>query len=180
MLYWPSNPPRIGSDIGYVHERNGRRWTWTGYAWNSNGDRLFQPHTSIVFRHSSISPTDNQEYYFGDITDQLPFTSISDAAKIICLFDGDIIGYSVLIYPGLTLGTSEPSNYSIYNETKDLTVFESNLSTNSIETFEFNLENPIPVSKGDRLYAKWNTPTWEINPTNLRSRIEIKIKLTNV
>jgi hypothetical protein len=80
----------------------------------------------------------------------------------------------------MVTGSSELSNYLLYNETKELNVFETNITTDTVEALSINLDTPVSISRGDKLYIKWTTPTWETNPTNLRSRIEIKIKLTNV
>lgn len=179
MSNWPANPPSLGSDIGYTYTDNGKTWIWNGYAWDSAGIVFIQPYASHIFSHASISPIDNQTYYFGDVPDQLPLTVLSDASKIICLFEGEIVSYSVLLYPGLEVGSGEISNYFLYNETKGEEIFNTNLSTNIVEVLKFDLATPVSVSKGDKLYIGWTTPTWVTNPTNLRSKVEIKIKLTN-
>ena len=180
MSNWPTNPPRMGLDIGYIYTDNGKTWIWNGYAWDSSSAIPVQPYSSIIFRHSSISPIDNQLYFFGDFNDQLPLTTLSDASKVLSLFDGEITGYSILLYPEMVTGSSELSNYLLYNETKGLNVFETNIPTDTVEALSINLDTPVSISRGDKLYIKWTTPTWSTNPTNLRSRIEIKIKLTNV
>ena len=48
MSNWPTNPPRMGLDIGYIYTDNGKTWIWNGYAWDSAGAIPVQPYSSII------------------------------------------------------------------------------------------------------------------------------------
>lgn len=171
----------IPTYVGEPYTFNNKTWIWNGYAWDFNGVVSIVPSIgfeSHIFSHGQIDPVDNTSYYFGDMPDHLPLTSIAEEGKIYCLYKGEVIDYSLMTHPGST-GTGELNSYYLVNETKGTEVLLSD-SVKYNETFNIvsEITPPFQVDQYDKLYIRWETPAWTSNPIQVKTRVEIKIRLT--
>jgi len=174
-INFPSTP-----FIGEPYTFGNKTWIWNGYAWDFNGVVSIVPsgYGSHVFSHGPIDPVDEELYIFGDIPDDYPITTDSPNGKIVCLHDGGIEQFSIMIHNG-TVGSTEESTFELINESAGDLVLFSDVFSHGEDTLKTFYVNPsTQVNKGDILYMKWSTPIWETNPTQVRTRVEIKIKLS--
>lgn len=171
-IIFPVQPQPTGTEYTF----DGKTWIWNGYAWDFIGASYPPAYSSMMFSHGPIDPVDNQTYIFGDITDDFPITSVENQGKVICLYDGFVDDCSVMIHPGST-GSSELSTFYLINETQSDSVFGTFELSHSDNTIELKDIDPIRVYAGDVFYFRWDTPIWTTNPLQVRTRIEVKIKL---
>ena len=164
--------------IGRQHSFGNKIYTWNGFAWDY---MVVSPqYITQVFSHGPINPTDETEYFFGAVPDDLPFTSYCAPASVVSLFTGNIESASITSHIGTFSDSSETSTFLLRNETTGEEIEISSTTTHNSETSSmFTFPNVLFVTAGDLLTAKWITPTWSTsNPLQVRNRIEIKIKLS--
>jgi hypothetical protein len=168
--------------IGEPYTFNNKTWIWNGYAWDFNGLVAIVPSIgfeSHIFSHGPIDPVDGDSYYFGDMPDHLPLANLAEEAKIICLYDGEVIDVTVLSHPGAT-GSNEQAAYYLVNETNATEVLIlNNIDLSDTFNVKVKIDPAFPVNEGDKIYIRWETPVWSTNPLQVKSRVELKIRLTS-
>lgn len=174
MIKWPRNPSN--GDI-YTNE-SGSSWKFNGKAWVSV--RNIQPSTiNYQFSHSSMDPVDNMSYFIGNIPDS-PAQSIKSipSKRIQSSVTGRVTQVSIMTQVIGEIGSDESQSFILRNHTKGTSVIITNsykhISHNQLDSFV--LEIPFDVSKNDELEIKWQTPTFEINPTIVRHSFNVNVE----
>jgi hypothetical protein len=131
----------------------------------------------MLFGHDSVSPLDSTTYYIGGQFNLAPTTSASDGRRLISPVTGYVTQVSISETVGGTLGSSEPSTFTIENVTQStsstITTTATYDSSSSLQNYI--LSSPLYVVNGDKLEIRWITPVWGPNPTTVRQQINVLI-----
>ena len=177
-IQFPTDPGVTG-----VYTYNNKTWVWNGLAWDFNGSvAIIQGVTasygSHIFSHGAIDPIEEVVYMFGDIPDDLPVTSLDAGAEVRCLYNGTVESYSITTHTGAT-GSSENSTILLYNHTLGSTATLAPDINHFVDDCIYYIAGEtISVNEGDILSCYWQTPAWATNPMQVRTRVEIKIKVS--
>ena len=132
---------------------------------------------NLLFGHDSVNPLDSTTYYIGGQFNLAPTTSASDGRRLISPVTGYITQVSISETVSGTLGSSEPSTFTIENVTQStsstITTTATYDSSSSLQNYI--LSSPLYVVNGDRLEIRWITPVWGPNPTTVRQQINVLI-----
>ena len=132
---------------------------------------------NLLFGHDSVNPLDSTTYYIGGQFNLPPITSANDGRRLISPVTGFITQVSISETVSSTLGSSEPSTFTINNVTQStsstITTTATYDSSSSLQNYI--LSSSLYVVNGDRLEIRWITPVWGPNPISVRQQINVLI-----
>ena len=176
----------IPTYIGEPYTFGNKTWIWNGSSWDFNGSVVLVPgyptKATHIFSHGEISPVDSTVYYFGDLPDHIPQTEIvlgevDNGSTVMSLHTGTISEFSIVTHLGATATTESSTIYVKNLQTGATALLTNSLKHNSEDNDVGSLFPPISVTIGDPLVMYWITPNWIDQPTQVRTRVEIKIDL---
>lgn len=130
----------------------------------SGGDTYQVP----LVAHSGPNPVDATTYYWGYNLSNYQ-TSIVDAHGAPITKSGTITACDLTAHAFSVTGTLENSTVSLVVRRNGVTISTNQISNTiqfgAVSKFYLITGLSIAVQAGDRVYGKWDTPTWVTNPT---------------
>ena len=145
---------------------------------DSSGNATWQAPVRAMtyyFAHDSVSPTDSNTYYIGNLSVLAPVVSSTDSRRVTIQRNGTITDVGIMIVVSGTLGSGELSTFTINNVTSGTSsTITSGATHSSVDSnTNYTLTSPLTVTKGDKLEIRWVCPAWATNPTTVRQTFNV-------
>ena len=130
----------------------------------------------MILTHAGINIADSTSYYFGGVWGSQP-TSVGNAYyRNVVPRTGTITEIFVSISIGGTLATAEDATLTLLKAGSTLSVISATIKNNAAHIgYSFKGLN-IPVTEGDQLSIKWDTPAFVTNPIGVTNIITLFIQ----
>lgn len=174
-------PNSVPAKIGDIYIDTAKSKTYIAKGVISSADWVKQngSYSLQMMTRDSLNPVDSSYYYFGFcgmMWAQGPSGGINGVRRCYITKSGVISGLIGTFYQGLGASAESSSIYIRLNNTTDYLVSNSVLNNVVVSVYQnFNLN--IPVSAGDYVEIKWETPAWATNPTGVYGNASISIDL---
>jgi len=129
---------------------------------------------TYLLGHDSVSPTDSNTYYIGNLFVLGPLVSSQDSRRVTVQRSGTITDVGIMTTIGGSLGSGELSTFTINNVTSGTSSTITTGATHSGDSnINYTLSSPLTVTKNDKIEVRWVTPVWVTNPTTVRQMINV-------
>jgi hypothetical protein len=135
-----------------------------------------------VFQHSSLGTVnDSATYHYGNIPDLAPLATNAVSRRIIASVNGVIDAATLAVLVSGTLATAETSTISIHNLTAGTSRdIKTDLAHNVAEQLFWVPSfsgGGLNITAGDELQVRWVCPAWTTNPSTVRQRIAVRVRI---
>jgi hypothetical protein len=129
---------------------------------------------TYLLGHDSVSPTDSNTYYIGNLFVLGPLVSSQDSRRVTVQRSGTITDVGIMTAIAGTPGSGELSTFTINNVTSGTSSTITTGATHSGDSnINYTLSSPLTVTKNDKIEVRWVTPVWATNPTTVRQMINV-------